>query len=1344
MTKTLQTATLQRVRRNRLRKHIWNRLRRQQESTTANSTLNEQVTTEQLVSKEGQRTQTLLPSSARKPIDPNLPIQPILTFHHQSKRNWKGESVLERVYRAGLNPRFKGVLVRHITDKIQDSFKAFVSCLKNDYALHNLVRIQIDHSSLVRSILVPLQALKNLDENQIMGNVMRTLQSNESLALDKKFRMNVGIVDMPAGSGSALYINQVREARITKRSIYAINNSDNLCFPRAIAVGQAYLRGKKDFIKMKRKRLQKAEALRILNVARVSAPVSIQDIKHFEAKLGINIVVFSARSGNKVLYSKVQKWRKTVYLWLIELDGMNHFDLVLKPNAFLAKKKFCHHCLKGYDKGHKCKHSCFCGLKKCTLRQKLLCKECNRVCRSNECFQSHKKLRKKHNKTYPSTCSKSYICINCKQDCQRSTTHMCGYWQCSTCKIFVQGKHKCYLIGQLPKRVSSKYIDFDFETDQSSGTHVPNFAVAYKSCPDCIDVPTSEQPFCTNCGDRDIVFEGYDVVTQFGKWLFSSDHKYYTARSHNGAGFDNSFLLEYLLSESIMPELIYNGTKLLYMYIQRGLNIRVVDTMKFLPMPLLQLPNAFGLEGTAKGFFPHYFNTEENQSYIGPMPSPAMYGYNEMKPSTRSQFLIWYETVKEETFDFRQEMERYCRSDVDILQRACNQFRRLIINLTEESVLDDSGKLQSIAVDPFQYITIASVCMAIFQYKFLADQYNILKDNAWITAARRGAKFYIDDEEVGNVLNLKYTFQSSPIARISEYFDTHSKSSIEWLEFLKVKNKVHIVHALNGGEMTWKSYRFDGFDAFSNTVYEFHGCLFHGCPICYPHSAEQVRHPHTGQSMQELYRLTVNREHELKQHGFNLITIWEHEFHTLKTTPEFVSFIETFTAIERLIPRESFYGGRTSVNTVYYKIDDTIGEKIKYVDFTSLYPYVNKNCAYPVGHPTIITKHFPPIEKCFGLVKADILPPTNLFHPILPLRCNNKNMFVLCRTCAELNNVDCRCTDSQRMLTGTWDTMHVIKAKQLGYEIKKIHEIYHWEERSTDIFRGYIDAFYRHKAEASDYPANVVTDEEKHNYIRDIEAHEGIQLSPSNIKHNPGLRSVCKLALNSLWGKFAQNLNYNKTKMLSQPEELVKLLIDQRHRINDFNVINEELLQVSYKHCDEFVPENGKTNIYVAIFTTAYARLKLYDILESLGERALYCDTDSVIYVSRNDEPDVTVGNYLGDLTNELENDDYIVEFCAAAPKQYAYRTVKGQITCKAKGFSMDYNTSKVLNFVSLRDMVLSGKTLNIERKNIRRDKINVKVVNRVESKACRMVMNKRWRSENTTFPYGYRVPIDS
>ena len=47
-----------------------------------------------------------------------------------------------------------------------------------------------------------------------------------------------------------------------------------------------------------------------------------------------------------------------------------------------------------------------------------------------------------------------------------------------------------------------------------------------------------------------------------------------------------------------------------------------------------------------------------------------------------------------------------------------------------------------------------------------------------------------------------------------------------------------------------------------------------------------------------------------------------------------------------------------------------------------------------------------------------------------------------------------------------------------------------------------------------------VTDEQKKRYVDDIMENQGIQLDPSKIVYNPGLRALAKLMLNSFWGKY--------------------------------------------------------------------------------------------------------------------------------------------------------------------------------------------------------------------------------
>ena len=101
--------------------------------------------------------------------------------------------------------------------------------------------------------------------------------------------------------------------------------------------------------------------------------------------------------------------------------------------------------------------------------------------------------------------------------------------------------------------------------------------------------------------------------------------------------------------------------------------------------------------------------------------------------------------------------------------------------------------------------------------------------------------------------------------------------------------------------------------------------------------------------------------------------------------------------------RKALYGGRTNAVRLYHKCEN--GEKIRYIDVTSLYPFVQKYGVFPTGHPTIITEQFDySINKYFGIIKCTLLPPKNLYLPVIPLRINKKLVFTLCFKCAEEEN----------------------------------------------------------------------------------------------------------------------------------------------------------------------------------------------------------------------------------------------------------------------------------------------------------------------------------------------------
>ena len=128
-------------------------------------------------------------------------------------------------------------------------------------------------------------------------------------------------------------------------------------------------------------------------------------------------------------------------------------------------------------------------------------------------------------------------------------------------------------------------------------------------------------------------------------------------------------------------------------------------------------------------------------------------------------------------------------------------------------------------------------------------------------------------------------------------------------------------------------------------------------------------------------------------------------------------------------------------------------------------------------------------------------------------------MFPLCKTCTDtLNQNPCTHSDQERAILGTWCHVELMKAIEKGYEVLKIHEVWHFSEHTDELFKEYVNTFLKIKQEASGYPKECVTDEQKERYIDEYYEHEGIRLDPNKIKYNPGLRSLAKLMLNSLWG----------------------------------------------------------------------------------------------------------------------------------------------------------------------------------------------------------------------------------
>ena len=260
----------------------------------------------------------------------------------------------------------------------------------------------------------------------------------------------------------------------------------------------------------------------------------------------------------------------------------------------------------------------------------------------------------------------------------------------------------------------------------------------------------------------------------------TKEHQGCIVVAHNFQGYDGYFIQNFLNKNAVKYEVILRGAKILSMTIPM-FNIKFIDSLNFIPMSLVKFPKTFGKTEMCKGYFPHLFNKEENQNYVGPIPCQADYGANFMKPEAREAFLAWHKEQVESNyeFNFREEIVKYCRSDVDILRQCCMEFR--------EMLRDKTG------IDPFEKcLTIASYCHEVYRTKYLK------KDTIAV-------------------------FQHNHQLKMKQ-----SNMAVKWLSYEMERNDIHIQHVRNGGEKRVGEYSLDGYCEEYHTAYEFQGCFWHG------------------------------------------------------------------------------------------------------------------------------------------------------------------------------------------------------------------------------------------------------------------------------------------------------------------------------------------------------------------------------------------------------------------------------------------------------------------------------------------------------------------------------------
>ena len=109
------------------------------------------------------------------------------------------------------------------------------------------------------------------------------------------------------------------------------------------------------------------------------------------------------------------------------------------------------------------------------------------------------------------------------------------------------------------------------------------------------------------------------------------------------------------------------------------------------------------------------------------------------------------------------------------------------------------------------------------------------------------------------------------------FFPQHfaSQESIRWLEQEAKQRKMYVHHAMcgHGGERWVERAPVDGYNHETKTVFQYHGCHWHGCIRCFPNDRHRII-AHDNTTREEWYRATLKRIRVLREVGYHVIEVW--------------------------------------------------------------------------------------------------------------------------------------------------------------------------------------------------------------------------------------------------------------------------------------------------------------------------------------------------------------------------------------------------------------------------------------------------------------------------------------
>lgn len=434
--------------------------------------------------------------------------------------------------------------------------------------------------------------------------------------------------------------------------------------------------------------------------------------------------------------------------------------------------------------------------------------------------------------------------------------------------------------------------------------------------------------------------------------------------------------------------------------------------------------------------------------------------------------------------------------------------------------------------------------------------------------------------------------------------------------------------------------------------------------------------------------------------------------------------------------KQALRGGRTGIGRVFCELTEeqiARGCKIKYVDVVSLYPFQQVAHDFPVGPPKIhvFDSDFSPcivhrnsfnvfcdcpMSKRYhtqtnymgrmvdvevhdtewdtatllskhGFVMATVEPP-QMLHPIL----------VRYEEDAKKCNATCEVIEK-----GCFTSIEFHTALKNGYKVLKLHRFDEYQMKAP-LWEDFVKEMYIFKmvnsrsAPEGQELQDLITEYEDKFEMGDMIAKT---LEPNIWGKNPARKAAAKTGLNAGWGKHAQRMILTEARYIDWKNSTLRrsgdaLFHDVQNglvTLNDACQVGDERYLYQYKK-DGLNVKHDFANCYLpaACFVPAYGRMQLWEQLKKLGDRVLMYDTDSVVYIYDPDEYNVEQSKVWGGWEEEDISVAGITGFIGLGPKSYAMRCADESMNVvKLKGISQRHATGKMLNYESLKEMVLQN-----------------------------------------------------